>query len=76
MRVSHVWEEGEGKTGGIASEVCMDKGMCKSWTVESPRSPGSAKRQGKKRMGNYNIMCVECTFSLGRYSVPMCLQYY
>ena len=32
MRVSHVWEEGEGKTGGIASEVCMDKGMCKSRT--------------------------------------------
>ena len=29
----------------MASEVCMDKGMCKSWTF---RSPQSAKAQARK----------------------------
>jgi len=38
----------------MASEVCMDKGMCKGWTV---RSPGSAKCKPKKRTINYGI-CV------------------
>ena len=39
----------------MASEVCMDKGICKSWTV---RSPGSAKVQAKKEI--YNV-CVQFT---------------
>ena len=38
-----------------SSEVCMDKGICKSWTV---RSPGSAKVQAKKEI--YNV-CVQFT---------------
>jgi len=33
VRVSGVLEEGEGE---LASENCMDKGMCKSQTVKSP----------------------------------------
>jgi len=36
---------GEGRTCGMASEVCMDKGTCKSRTAGSP---GSAKCKPKK----------------------------
>ena len=41
----------EGRTSGIniASEVCMDKGMCKSQTAGSP---GFVKMKAEKRMGN------------------------
>jgi len=28
VRVSNVWEEREGETSGMASEVCVDKSMC------------------------------------------------
>jgi len=28
VRVSDVWEEREGETSGMASEVCVDKSMC------------------------------------------------
>jgi len=34
--VSMCWRRGE---GSMASEVCMDKGMCKSQTAGSPGSP-------------------------------------
>ena len=45
MRVSWVWEE---RTSIMASEVSMDKDMCKGQTVESP---GSAKMQAKEKNG-------------------------
>jgi len=32
VRVSRVWERGEGRTSGMTSEVCMDKGVCKNQT--------------------------------------------
>ena len=45
VRVSWVWEE---RTSIMASEVSMDKDMCKGQTVESP---GSAKMQAKEKNG-------------------------
>jgi len=33
----------------MASDICMDKGMCKSQTARWPGSPGSAKLQGKEK---------------------------
>jgi len=45
VRVNWVWEE---RTSIMASEVCMDKDMCKGQTVESP---GSAKMQAKEKNG-------------------------
>jgi len=44
VRVSWVWK----RTSIMASEVCMDKDMCKGQTVESP---GSAKMQAKEKNG-------------------------
>jgi len=35
----------------MASGVCMDKGVCKSWTVESPILDHLINK--KARMGNY-----------------------
>jgi len=38
----------------MTSEVCMDKGVCKSWTARWPGSPRSAKMQAKRRMAKYS----------------------
>ena len=47
---------GEGRTSGMASEVCMDKGMCKSRTqLDDPDYPGKKWR-----------LYIECTSGLGR----------
>jgi len=45
----------------MASEGCMDKGMYKSQTTESP---GSAKMQANKRIGKLWSLCVECPSGL------------
>ena len=38
VRVNSVWEEGVYLVKFVSSEVCMDKGICKSRTSRSPRS--------------------------------------
>jgi len=60
----------------MASEVCVDKGMCRSQTAKSP-VPGSAKMQAKQKEWIMTIVslcirspepercapvCIECTF--------------
>jgi len=44
-----MWEE---RTSGMASEVSVDKGMCKSWTAGSPRSVKNASQKA--------IMVIAC----------------
>ena len=44
---------GEGRTGGMGSEVCMDKCMCKSQTVGLPSLTRISKMKAKWRMGNF-----------------------
>ena len=41
VRVSHGWEERGGEVSSMASEVCVDKSMCKRLTARSPRSATS-----------------------------------
>ena len=38
VRLNIVWEEGVYLVKFVSSEVCMDKGICKSRTSRSPRS--------------------------------------
>jgi len=61
LRVSRVGERGE--LYGMASKVCMDKGMCKSWTADDPDYPDQqiCKPKTKERK-----LHVECTSGLGR----------
>ena len=55
MRVSHVWEErGEGRTSGMASEVCMDKDMSKSRLQDHPYHLN--KQKCKPRNKDWAIM--------------------
>ena len=47
VRESHVWKERGGETCSVASEVCMEKGVCECLTAGSP---GTAKMQAQKEM--------------------------
>ena len=53
VRVSHVWEEREGRTSGMASVVCMDRCVWKA---------GLPDHQDQRCKPNLN----ECTSGLGR----------
>ena len=56
---------GEGRTGGMASEVYMDKGMCKSQTAGWP--PDQPKCKQRERM------VIVCWIKVLEDSVSMCL---
>jgi len=46
----------------MASEVCMDKGMFKGWTVWI----SNFEMQAKKKKDQLWHLCVECTYGLRR----------
>jgi len=61
---------GEGRTSGMASDVCVDKGMCKSQTAKSPRS---AKMQAKQKEWVITIVSLCVSGALSLNGVLLCV---
>ena len=67
VRVSHVWVEREGGTSSMARLaillVCIDKGMCKSWSATWNPSP----LQSSKNICYYQQVLYQCRLHPGSH---------